>query len=56
MRVPCPVRSRNEDRVLTHAVTHEQAGRKQWNGEYLWVIESRVGKPRRFPPYTLDPK
>ncbi len=56
MRVPCPVRSRNEDRVLTHAVTHEQAGRKQWNGEYLWVIESRVGNPRRFPPYTLDSK
>ena len=41
---------------LTHAVTHEQAGRKQWNGEYLWVIESRVGNPRRFPPYTLDSK
>ena len=41
---------------MTHAVTHEQTGRKQWNGECLRVIESRVENPRRFPPYTLDPK
>ena len=34
----------------------EKTGRKQWNGEYLRVIESRVGNPRRFPPYTLDPQ
>ena len=33
-----------------------KTGRKQWNGECLRVIESRVGKPRRFPSYTLDPK
>ena len=26
MRVPCPVQTENEDRVLTHAVTHEQKG------------------------------
>ena len=31
-----------------------KTGRKQWNGECLRVIESRVGNPRRFPPYTLD--
>ena len=41
---------------LTHAVTHEQTGRKQWNGECLRVIESRVGNPCRYPPYTLDPQ
>ena len=41
---------------LTHAVTHEKPGRKQRNGECLRVIESRVGNPRRFPPYTLDSK
>ena len=56
MRAPCQTRTENEDRVLTHAVTHEQTGRKQWNGECLRVIESRVENPRRFPPYTLDPK
>ena len=34
----------------------EKTGRKQWNGECLRVIESHVGNPRRFPPYTLDPQ
>ena len=34
----------------------EKTGRKQRNGECLRVIESRVGNPRRFPPYTLDSK
>ena len=33
MRAPCPVRSKNEDRVLTHAVTHEQKKRGGNNGE-----------------------
>ena len=29
MRAPCPQQTENEDRVLTHAVTHEQ---KKWGG------------------------
>jgi len=29
MRTPCPVLSKYGDRVLTHAVTHEQ---KKWGG------------------------
>ena len=33
MRAPCPVRSKNEDRVLTHTVTHEQKNRGGNNGE-----------------------
>ena len=33
MRAPCPVRSKNGDRVLTHAVTHEQKNRGGNNGE-----------------------
>ena len=33
MRAPCPQRTGNEDRVLTHAVTHEQKNRGGNNGE-----------------------
>ena len=33
MKAPCPQRSKNENRVLTHAVTHEQKNRGGNNGE-----------------------
>ena len=33
MKVPYPTRTENEDRVLTHAVTHKQKNRGGNNGE-----------------------
>ena len=50
MRVPCPVQTENEDRVLTHAVTHEQKKRGGNNGE------KRIcgcGNPEANPLYSL---
>ena len=46
MKAFCPQQTENEDRVLTHVLTHEQkkTGRKQRNGAHLRVRKF-CGKP-----------
>ena len=58
--LPCPTRTENEDRVLTHAVTHEQKNRDGNNGEsvsagveILRQTRFILPKSRRRPSYRI---
>ena len=51
MKVPYPTRTENEDRVLTHAVTHEQ---KKWGGNSGTKRIYGCGNPAANPLYSPE--